>query len=169
MSHSITAAQANAKSYRQRPREESYEIAATPSEWTPHHVACRLIEAFRVDRRMPKIERPKDPGSAHPTIEYSDEERADWELNHIDADRLPAKPDEIARMVEAFEWLQIIRDSDWNAQFALKNWARNESIKRKQRVFCRNKKIAIQTFLDRKDRALQAIAAHLVSVGMEVK
>ena len=146
-----------------------------PETWTPAHVARRLVEAFGIDDRMSRIERPKDLGSAHPAVEADEPER-DAEGNVIidkqalamakerydeAPNRFPPSRDEIAVMEAAFGWLLFLRESDPDAQFALKHWARLRQKCRKDSAFCRANGIARQTFISRKDRALAAVSSRL--------
>jgi len=161
MGHLQTAAEAARHDWTPPPFEE-VELAPTiPAEWTPDHVARRLVEAFRIDRRMPRIERPKAPGSAHPAMEFSREEMAEWGAIEIDPSRfLPTRP-EIVAMEEAFAWLLIVRESDPDAQFALKIWAISAASGHSLRRFCRKSGMVRVTLQKRKDRALKAISSKL--------
>ncbi len=49
-----------------------------PDRWTPDHVGRRLIDAFRVLDRMPKIAGPKGASTGWPEIERSAEDRKGW-------------------------------------------------------------------------------------------
>lgn len=109
MGHLQTAANASRHNWTPPAIEAVERSPAIPTTWTPDHVASRLIEAFRVDRRMPRIERPKSPGSAHPAMEFSREEMDEWEAIEIDPSRFAPRWDEIAAMEEAFAWLLIVR------------------------------------------------------------
>ena len=161
MGHLQTAAEAARHDWTP-PAFEDVEIAPSiPVEWTPDHVAGRLVEAFRVDRRMPRIERPKAPGSAHPTMEFSREEMAEWEAIEIDPSRFAPRRSEIAAMEEAFAWLLILRESDLDAQFALKIWALTTASGHSLRRFCRETGMVRVTLQKRKDRALKAISSKL--------
>jgi hypothetical protein len=64
-------------------------------------------------------------------------------------------------METAFAWLLVVRVSDANAQFALKNWALRKASGGSQRKFCERKGIDPRTFRDRKDRALRLVCSRL--------
>lgn len=149
--------------------------APVPTRWTPTHVARRLIEAFRVDRRMPRIERPKSPGSAHPAMEYSREEMEIWETVPLDPSRfIPTHP-EIDLMETAFAWLQIINRTDFDGLVALRIWAIRMSSGATRRgsgtsvraIACKLGVSHIK-LLRRKDCALSAIASELNAKKMPV-
>lgn len=139
--------------------------APIPETWTLDHVARRLIEAFRIDRRMPRIERPKAPGSAHPTMEYSREEKEIWETVEIDPKRFAPTPAEIAAMETAFGWLRQI---DFDKADSLRAWSIRQTgtaIKRASgnsvRSIASKMGVSHVTLLKRKDRALSSIASRL--------
>jgi hypothetical protein len=161
MSRLQTAAEARSHSWMPPPFEVAELAPAIAAEWTPDHVARRMVEAFRVDRRLPRIERPKAPGSAHPTMEFSREEIAEWEPIEIDPSRFAPTRVEIAAMEAAFAWLLIVRESDPDAQFALKIWALSAASGNSLRRFCRKTGAHRVTLLKRKDRALRVISSEL--------
>jgi hypothetical protein len=139
-----------------------------PETWTPEHVGKRLIEAFAVDRRLPRIERPKAPGSAHPQMTYTAEEMEEWEAIPIDPKRFAPQPDELAAMEAAFDWLQIVRESHHGIHFAVKNWALCRASGRSTRKLCVLTGMSPATFRDRKDRALFLITSRLNAVNEPV-
>jgi hypothetical protein len=131
-------------------------------------VADWLIEAFKIDRRLPSIERPKKPGSAHPAMEYSREERDEWELIELDPKRFAPTREEIASMELAFKWLLSVRESDPDGCFALKNWAlrkaggkTNRSGANSIKALARKMGVTDTALLKRKDRALSLITSTL--------
>ncbi len=149
--------------------------APVPETWTPDHVARRLIEAFRVDRRMPRIESPKQPGSAHPSIEYSREEMEIWETVPIDPSRFIPTRAEIDVMETAFGWLTRMSVIDFDGVVALRVWAlRTAGGKTRRgsaasvRTLARKLGVADTTLLRRKDRALSSIASTLNAKDMPV-
>ena len=139
--------------------------APIPETWTPDHVARRLIQAFRIDRRMPRIERPKKPGSAHPTVEYSREEMEIWEAVPIDVRRFAPTPIERLEMEVAFAWLHMIADAE---SLALRAWAIRQAggglcgrSGNSIRSIAASQGVSHVTLLKRKDRALLSIASRL--------
>jgi hypothetical protein len=144
------------------PHEPTYDDDGTlPAVWTPQHVALRLIEAFRIDKRLPRVASPKNPGSAHPQMEYSDEEKAEWEHIPYDPSRAYPTPAELTTMEERFEWLYSVAETDLNAAFALRAWSICKVSEQSARKFCRQHGIGQGTFRARKDRALSIIVSML--------
>jgi hypothetical protein len=151
------------------PHEPTYDDDGTlPAVWTPSHVSLRLIEAFRIDKRLPRVASPKAPGSAHPQIEYTDEERAEWETIPYDPSRAYPSPAEIATMEECFGWLSALAVLDLNACLALRMWAlrmaggnTNRSGVRSLAGTARSLGIAKSTMTERKDRAISLIGSML--------
>ncbi|HYA07714.1 MAG TPA: DUF6362 family protein [Xanthobacteraceae bacterium] len=172
MGYLQTALVAAGGAYRPPHVEDEPDDAPIPATWTPAHVARRLIEAFRVDRRLPRIERPRAPGSAHPAMEYTREEMAEWEAIPIDPSRFAPTPDEIERMETAFAWLLIARESGLKYQFALRAWALRKSSGRGHRGSIRGvaRKFGLSdvALLKRKDRALDCVAWSLNEKGVSV-
>ena len=54
-----------------------YEVSA-------ERVAERLIEAFAIDARLPRVARPRAPLS-HSRVKHSADDMADWEIERFDA------------------------------------------------------------------------------------
>jgi Domain of unknown function (DUF6362) len=132
-----------------------------PETWTPEHVAKRLIEAFAIDRRLPRIERPKAPGSAHPQMTYTAEEMEEWEAIPIDPKRFAPQRDEIAVMERAFDWLRILSASHDNHRQAVKIWAMAKAGGRSAKGFCNRSGIAWATFCSRRASGLSIITSGL--------
>lgn len=148
------------------------------SGWTPQLVAEKLIEAFRIDARLPRVAKPKAPGSAHPQMEYSDEERECWEEVKIDPTRFHPSFKEIETMEERFEWLYAVAETNVAAALALRNWilwAMRGSIRSggkksdaSLRSFARKIGVDQSTITRRKDRALSIIVSMLCDEGEPV-
>jgi hypothetical protein len=106
---------------------------------TAEMVSERVIAAFEVDRRLPRVAGPKAPGGSHPTVFRSEDERREVaELRKLDRieDEAPTVPPtryEIAQADEAFEWMNAVARLDADAVKALHLWGRREAqpIKRK--------------------------------------
>src|SRR5271155_4771711 len=88
------------------------------SAWTPDDVQAALLDAFKVDKRMPGIGGPKKPGGSHPAIFYSRAEIAELQRmvdageTTIRAVRVTPSRSEIKRMGLAFGWLEKVQ---WRA------------------------------------------------------
>ncbi len=151
-----------------------------PGEWTPDHVARRLVEAFRTDHRMPRIERPKAPNSVHfavtSEIVLDQDGGIDSEALAIaiearldDQRGLHPAPQEVAVMETCFGWLALVRESDLDACLALRAWAVRmagaPSLKRASgnsiRAIARKLGTTHVSLLKRKDRALSLVCSRL--------
>ena len=142
---------------------------AVPRTWTPELVQSRLLEAFRIDRRMPRIERPKQLGSAHPTMEYSAEEKAEWEAVPIDPSRLPPTREDISYMERVFAWLLFLVGAAFDQlRVALKAWLATETRGGSHATYCRKNSLLLATFLAWKNEAVALIARRLNRDGVAV-
>ena len=148
------------------------EPEAIPPFWTPRHVARRLIEAFQMDARMPRVKTPKRPGGSHPAIVYTREELAEHEQ---EPQRFPLSLREIAVMETVLDWLLIVRVADEAAYFSLRAWLLFERNKRAGGKNCRSvvqlcERIGVKrvTFIDRKDKALWLICSRLCELSTPV-
>jgi hypothetical protein len=147
--------------------QNMYEVSA-------ERVAERLIEAFAVDARLPRVARPRAPGS-HSTVKHSADDMAQWEVEKFDADkalsRIHPQPDEIAAMERAFDWLPPVARADADAYEALRHWCRRmaEPVashgKRSLRSIAAALGIPPMKLLRRKDKALGIIVANLATAG----
>lgn len=155
--------------YAPTPFEPTYDDDGTlPAVWTPEHVALRLVEAFRIDKRLPRVASPKAPGSAHPQMEYSDEEKAEWETIPYDPSRSYPTPTELTTMEECFEWLYSVAATDLNACLALRAWALDVSLGRGHQVTAKKLKVKKTTLMMRKHKALCMIVSLLSDEGEPV-
>ena len=140
-----------------------------PETWTPDHVARRLIEAFAIDRRLPRIERPKSTGSVHPQMSYTAEEMEEWEKIDIDPRRFAPRRDEIVAMERAFGWLLWLPDGYMPAMRAWALWRlkverqaeKKPDEQQKIPLFCRG--ISRSTLFARRSEGLKIISDTLNS------
>ncbi len=91
---------------------------------TPALAGRRLIEAFRVNGRLPRNATPQEPRCAHPQMEYSDEERAEWEAAPFDPFRAPPSEAEVVAMEESFALLPPLAALDLDAYRAARGVAK---------------------------------------------
>lgn len=140
-------------------------VHTLPTEWTADLVAEKLIEAFSVDRRMARIKGPRELGAVHPQIEYSAEDREEWERQEI---KLAPLADEIAAMETAFGWLDAVRESDWNAFDALRKWAIYKNWHISLRSIAKKAGMKESTLRLRYERALSSIVSRLNRLGTPV-
>jgi hypothetical protein len=134
-------------------------------ELTADVVAERLIEAFAINRRLPRIERPRAPGS-HMRVVHSRADVKDWEVEELDPTRLPPTPPEIVAMERAFSWLLPVAEASLENYQALKAWCSVKLTgKPSLRSIARSWGIPPMKFLRRKDRALAMIVQNLKAAG----
>jgi hypothetical protein len=97
---------------------------------TAEQVSERVIEAFKIDSRLPRVAKPKAPGGSHPTVYRSEALRFEVaqarKLAGIKDDepvRVHPTPSEIETMEEALAWLPPVATADRKAYDALRIWA----------------------------------------------
>jgi hypothetical protein len=123
--------------------------------------AKRVVDAFEVDRRLPRNRTPKAPGNAHPAVFRSKEERLITALARAadgivdDEPSIPPTLAEIAAMEATFAWLLAMR-TVWPEEYdALRAWAkRMAGCGRSIRSIAKDTGTSAMTLLRRKDRAL---------------
>lgn len=135
--------------------------AAEPPWWTPGRVQRHLLEAFKTDDRMPRVESPKQPGSAHPTMEYTREEIDSWEPVPIDPRRFSVTRAQERKMNATMEWLAFVREADTQLYFCLRAWMLTERRGASHRAHCGRIGMVHTTLLRRKDRALSIVSSRL--------
>jgi hypothetical protein len=125
--------------------------------WTASDVEALLIVAAKLDATAPRIERPKPPGSAHPQIEHSNDDRAEWLKEEKRPERAPltrlealfadtvlgwfsylaAAPDDVRLTFQA--WVKCKAAG----QGALKRWTAESGKLNGSVAYARNKCVAI--------------------------
>jgi hypothetical protein len=82
---------------------------------TAEQISDRLVEAFKIDARLPRVASPKAPGGSHPTVFRSVALRYEVaqarKLAGIEDDvtvRIHPSAAEIAQAEEAFEWIAAV-------------------------------------------------------------
>jgi hypothetical protein len=142
---------------------------AREAPWTSDDVERALLEAYRVDRRMPGIGGPKKPGGSHPAVYYSRAEIAELQ-RMVDAGEATIGParvtptrSEIKRMGLTFLWLEKVqwRDADEHHRMALIDWMRTESAGLNHKTLCAERGLMRPTYYYRVGKALALIARRL--------
>jgi hypothetical protein len=103
----------------------------TPQRWTPDWVRLRMVEAFRIERRLPN-KRGRDPmATLWPPVspEFSDMvhrgELASEQVLELWANaRSPVYAAEIERMEQAFGWLNLFLSRHDLERLCLLHWAK---------------------------------------------
>jgi hypothetical protein len=105
--------------------------AGTNQVITAEQISERIIAAFEVDRRLPRVKSPKAPGGSHPAVWRSEEERLEVAqarkaegIRDDEPVRIHPSHDEIAEMEEAFESLRDLARVDREAYDCLRVWAK---------------------------------------------
>lgn len=148
--------------WRQSKEEAAYvqpvhaDYGDLPPQWTGEHVIKRLIEAFKTDRYC-KLERPKQPGSAHPQIEYDDDDRAGWQADDRGIVIGPTKRD-FARMEEAFSWIDVQFKVDFDGANALRGVCICKARKWSLQNYCAGNHLDRRTLRRRSTNAANDIA-----------
>lgn len=98
-----------------------------PERWTPEHVSHRLVEAFRVLRRLPMTTRPKQYGAMWPEYLHDKGDAFGQALSGTLQDRnraiLGTSEDEVSRMHEALAWPMEFLGHDPDIARAVNEWA----------------------------------------------
>ena len=152
--------------------------APAPELWTPDHVARRLVAAFRILDRLPRVRGPRQPGEHWPghRVEWADQlaqaelpesekrERAEWR------NRIGLTPTgvEITQMEASLDWLRDLRATDSGMALVTTLWALRAARRRSVRALCREKKWAPHTFYRLRARALDHLATTLNARGTAV-
>jgi hypothetical protein len=101
---------------------------------TADEVSERVIAAFAIDRRLPRVAKPKAPGGSHPPVWRSEAERLEVaqarKADGIQDDepvRIHPSEAEIAAAEAAFAWLPPVAAANREAYDALRIWAAREA------------------------------------------
>ncbi len=159
-------------------REDDRGDAPVPVAWTADHVARRLVEAFRILDRLPRVRGPRQPGGHWPQhrVEWADHlaqaelpeaekrERVEWR------NRLAPVPTgtEITQMEASLEWLRDLRALDSGLALVTSLWALRAARGRSVRALCRERNWAPHTFYRLRAKALDHLAASLEARGTAV-
>jgi hypothetical protein len=143
---------------------------------TAEQVSERVVAAFEVDRRLPRVRKPKAPGGSHPTIFRSEALRFEVaqarKLAGIEDDETPTLHPtryEVAEMESAFAWLPALATADREAYDCLRIWAARQAqpVKTKGKHSIRSIAAGLgmppMKLLRRKDKALSLIVERLNS------
>jgi hypothetical protein len=142
------------------------EYDPIPENWTPEHMGKRVIEAFEVMMRLPKVPGPKEPGGNWPQIFHDADDKRGWgQYLHDREDeknRTRVRPSgiEIKRMEIIFDWLSQLRKTDEGMGVIVRAWAIYRSQHRSIRGLCKARGWGFTAFYKRLDRGLSAMASH---------
>ena len=149
-----------------------------PTRWTSDHVAHRLLAAFRVLDKMPKVKGPRQPGGHWPrhVVEWADQ-LAQADLPQAERDARAAarnelafrpSPADIGQMEQALDWLRDLRLVDPGLALVATLWAYRAARGRSLQKLCRERNWAPHMFYRKRSKALDVIAATLNARGTPV-
>jgi hypothetical protein len=145
-----------------------------PPEWTDDWVRHRLIEAYRIEQRLPGARRQKFSGlwPAHPyefadVVGWDDARERVWEgWSHANGG---VYAEEISRMDEAQEWLRVELAKHPGERVCLAAWAACVAYKYSLRSLVLRKKWSRSTFYRRVVDGSKIITCQLIAADVEVK
>jgi hypothetical protein len=154
------------------PAQQQPAPSSSSAPWTAEIVRERLVEAFEVDRRLPR-DRRQGTGSSWPAApihEFAD-------IVHWDAgeqrervwrswERSPAAPAEVTRMEEAFGWLRWV---PMRERQALEAWAQAAATRRSVSALLAKRGLKRSTFYRQRDNAARRIADKLNREGLTAR
>lgn len=144
-----------------------------PPAWTPDWVCTRLVEAYRIERRLPGHPRNKivAPWPVH-NYEFSDvvgwddaRERVLDKWAHI---RGGVYAIELTRMEEAHEWLRVQLRAYAGERMCLSGWAACVAYGHSLRALMVRKRWSRSSFYRRRDDGSVIIAKALQDDGVKV-
>ena len=141
--------------------------AAHPTQWTGELVRNSLVEAFEIDRRLPR-DRMGKTGSAWPAkpihefvdvVYWNEGEQRErvWQSWERSAS---VSPQEITRWEESLAWLTWLPDDERQSLHA---WALAAATNRSVSAILRKRGLARTSFYRLRDKAADSIAARLNS------
>jgi hypothetical protein len=143
---------------------------APSATWTAEYVRVRLVEAFKIERRMPGERRYSKTSTWPATPIHSWQEAVHWhdarERVLDDWERAPgAYPIEVTMMEEAIDWLRWVPLGE---RHALEAWAKATARGLNRRRMIRGQ-WKVTTFYRLRDRAAERIAERLNREGVQVR
>jgi hypothetical protein len=134
-------------------------------------VRARLVEAFEIDRRMPRDRRrvatawPATPVHTFVDMVYWDEGEASERVMQS-WERTDASPQEVTRMEDAFEWLRWLPIAE---RQMLTSWAFATATHRSVTAIMNKRSLKRTSFYRLRDRAADRIAYRLNQSGVQVR
>lgn len=151
-----------------------FNVKSTAAMITAEEASKQIVEAFAIDRRLPRVAKPKAPGGSHPTVFRSEALRFEVEqarklagIKDDETPRIHPSQAEIATMEKTFEWLPALAAADREAYDCLRIWAARqaEPVKTKGKHSARSIAVAMgmppMKLIRRKDKALSLIVERL--------
>jgi hypothetical protein len=167
---------------REHSKERPFDYGADvlPDEWTADHLSEKLVEALKVERRMPKPKGPRQPGNHGLTYVHSDLDRKGWENTQgvseevaalgdpfeerkrdINRTNLHPSKDEIGKMEQCFCFLRWFGVEDGMGAVILLKWAAATAGGRSITKTAAAIGVPKRTFYSKRESGLKACAAML--------
>lgn len=153
------------------------QMEPIPELWTPDHLSRRLVEAFSILRRLPRVKGPRAPGNHGPAYmhdwadrlaQVEDPEILKEHQDQQNRDRSQPSALEIQRMEQCNDFLRAFRDQDALGAQVLARWALaaafGQSVAKKAQAMG----LAKSSFYARREGGLKACAAMLNRSGIGV-
>ena len=150
-----------------------FSTEAAPAAWTDEWVRHRLIEAYRIEQRLPGHMRRRmvAPWPAHP-YEFADivgwDNASERVLESWANARGGVYAVEISRMEQAHEWLRVQLAQRQIERACLASWAACIAYKHSLRALMVRKRWSRSTFYRRVEDGSRIIAQSLCDGGVEV-
>jgi hypothetical protein len=143
-----------------------------PATWTGEHVRSRLVEAFKVERRMPgdrfaAVASAWPAAPVHSFAEFvgwgPDARERVWEAWEAAKGTLPF---EVTRMEESFDWLRYLPSGE---RTCLSTWALSEARGLNITGIIEKRRWSRSTFYRKRDAGAARIADRLNAQGVMVR
>ncbi|ACB96733.1 hypothetical protein [Beijerinckia indica] len=138
-----------------------------PERWTPEHVGTRIVDAIRIERRLPPVRGPRPPGNHFREVVNEGIDQTDF-ADPPRNRRGPATATEIKQMEIALGWMTLLRDHDPGLAVVTVHWAFAVVSGKTVRDLCKRKGWAFGTFYRKRNAALGFVADHLNAVAVPV-
>jgi hypothetical protein len=139
-----------------------------PEAWDAEHVGRRLVDAFAVNDRCPRVRGPRGAGNSWIAEIPQEYKPSADERSKMPSPRVAPTGLELEHMEMAFDWLRLLRQADSALASIAGQWAlaiaRGQSIK----ALCQRKSWALRTFHRKRSQALEWIVTRLEQCGIPV-
>jgi len=146
--------------------------------WTADEVGARLIKAFQVLDRLPRVKGPRAPGGhwVRHAIEWADqlaqaelpEAEREERTERRNRDLLRPTGADIEEMDRVLEWLRDLREADPGLALVASLWAYRAARHKSIKALCAERHWAPHTFYRKRAKALDYLANLLTARGTAV-
>jgi hypothetical protein len=134
---------------------------------------ARLVEAFEIDRRMPRDRHGRRIKSSWPTTPiYTFVDMVGWDTGEASErvlrswEKTPASPQEVTRMEQAFEWLMHLSTKEARE---LEIWAKCTAFGLSLSAAMKHRGLSRTTFYRKRDQMAGHLADRLNRQGVAVR